>query len=267
MKKLGRSIRSVSDASVGEMGDYRVSTIHPLSIWPIVGMPEVSAGDDLTELLIDALGMSLRDGDIVTVTSKIVSKAEGRVERSEMRDWAIENETVRVVAERQREGHWLRIVENKLGLVMAAAGIDSSNAPNNTIILLPRDPDDSARRLRREFAERVGVIVGIVVTDTVGRPWRRGTTDIAIGAAGIMPTEDFREMPDDFGRTIHSTVLAIADEIASASNLVCGKINRVPASLIRGGSRWVLDDDGPGAQALIRGAEDDMFRQGSMDEG
>ena len=176
----------------------------------VAGLPEISAGDDLGALIADAAG-DLRDGDIVVVTSKIVSKAEGRTVHQD-REAAIDAETVRVVARRGDA----RIVETRHGLVMAAAGVDASNTPAGTVVLLPEDPDESARRLRKALRARPGARVGVVVTDTLGRAWRMGQTDTAIGAAGIAPMVDYRGTQDSFGNSLEDTLAAVADEIAAA---------------------------------------------------
>ena len=194
------------------------------------------------------------------VTSKIVSKAEGRVVRAD-RERAIDSEAVRVVARRGAT----RIVETRHGLVLAAAGVDASNTAPGTVVLLPEDPDGSARRLRKALADRRGVRVGVVVTDTMGRPWRTGQTDAAIGAAGLAPLRDHRGEPDTFGNQLEVTVAAVGDEIAAAADLVKGKTTQVPVAIVRGLAELVTDADGPGAAALIRPAADDMFRLGTAD--
>ena len=184
------------------------------------------------------------------VTSKIVSKAEGRVIRAD-REQAIDAEAVRVVARRGPT----RIVETRHGLVLAAAGVDSSNTAPGTVVLLPEDPDGSARRLRKALSERRGVSVGVVITDTMGRPWRTGQTDAAIGVAGLAPLRDYRGQPDTFGSLLEVTVAAVADEIAAAADLVKGKTAQVPAAIVRGLAELVTGSDGPGAAALIRPAD------------
>ena len=238
-----------------------------LEVWAPDGMPEVRPGDDLARLVGDALAAvgGLADGDVVAVTSKVVSKAEGRVVAAPDREQAITDETVRVVATRTHAGGVLRIVENRLGLVMAAAGVDASNTPDGTVLLLPVDPDASARRLRAGLAERLGVRLGVVVTDTAGRPWREGLTDIAIGAAGLVVLEDLRGGTDANGRHLESTVTAVADEVAAASELVRGKAAGRPVAVVRGLARYVTDDDGPGARVLVRAADEDLFREGSAE--
>src|SRR6516225_2666368 len=208
---------------------------------PVGGLPEITAGADLAGLIAEA-ATDLTDGDIVTVTSKIVSKAEGRVVRADRED-AIDAETVRVVARRGQT----RIAETRHGLVLAAAGVDASNTPPGTVVLLPEDPDGSARRLRKGLQDRLGVRIGVVVTDTLGRPWRAGQTDAAIGAAGVAPLRDYRGTADTFGTALEVTVAAVADEIAAAGDLVKGKAAGIPVAVIRGLADLVTEADGPGA--------------------
>ncbi len=225
----------------------------------VPGLPEVTAGTDLAALIADAVP-DLHDGDILVVTSKIVSKAEGRVTAA-CRDQAIEAETVRVIARRGAT----TIAQTRHGLVLAAAGVDESNTAPGTVVLLPTDPDESARRLRKALQARTGLTVGVIVTDTMGRPWRAGQTDNAIGAAGVTPVRDYRGETDTFGNILEVTVAAVADEIAAAADLVKGKSRQVPAAVVRGLAALVTDEDGPGARAIIRPADEDMFRFGSAD--
>jgi coenzyme F420-0:L-glutamate ligase/coenzyme F420-1:gamma-L-glutamate ligase len=230
----------------------------------IPGIPEISTGTDLAAVIADAMvaesGPGLRDGDILVVTSKVVSKAEGRT-RTESRADAIAAETARVVARRGPT----TIAQTRHGFVMAAAGVDESNTAPGTVVLLPEDPDESARRLRKALRARLGVTVGVIVTDTMGRPWRAGQTDTAIGAAGVLPLRDHRGERDTYGNTLEVTVAAVADEIAAAGDLVKGKALQLPVALVRGLSALVTDDDGPGARALVRPASEDMFRLGAAD--
>ncbi len=243
-----------------------------LAAWGLPGIPEVQAGDDLATLLGDAIlataaadpELAARDGDILVVTSKIVSKAEGRQVPVADRERAIAEETVRIVAERPTpSGGVTRIVENPQGLVLAAAGVDTSNVPEGTALRLPQDPDHSALALCTALRTRLGVTLGIVITDTVGRPWRIGQTDIAIGAAGVMVAEDFRGRVDANGHSLAVTVTVIADEIAAAAELVKGKTRRIPAAMVRGLGHVVAGLEAPGARSLVRPSEEDMFRLGS----
>lgn len=231
-------------------------------VWALPGMPEVRAGDDLAKL-IAAVEPGLVDGDVLLVTSKIVSKAEGRIVEAADREAAIDAETVRVVARRGT----LRIVENRQGLVMAAAGVDASNTPAGTVLLLPEDPDASARAIRDGLRDTLGVEVGVVVTDTFGRPWRTGLTDVAIGAAGVRVLDDLRGGTDAYGNPLSATVVATADELAAAGDLVKGKAAGLPVAVVRGLPHVVggSGDADPGARAMVRGAADDMFRLGTSE--
>lgn len=229
-------------------------------VWALPGMPEVRAGDDLAKL-IAATEPGLADGDVLLVTSKIVSKAEGRIVEATDREAAIDAETVRVVARRGM----LRIVENRQGLVMAAAGVDASNTPAGTVLLLPEDPDASARAIREGLRDTLGVDVGVVVTDTFGRPWRNGLTDVAIGAAGVRALDDLRGGSDAYGNPLSATVVATADELASAGDLVKGKAEGLPVAVVRGLGHVLDPDDAAGARAMVRVAADDMFRLGTSE--
>jgi coenzyme F420-0:L-glutamate ligase/coenzyme F420-1:gamma-L-glutamate ligase len=230
-----------------------------LTVSPVTGLPEITAGADLAALIAEA-APDLRDGDVLVVTSKIVSKAEGRVTAGS-REQAIEAETVRVVARRGAT----TIAQTRHGLVLAAAGVDESNTAPGTVVLLPEDPDGSARRLRKALHARTGRRLGVVITDTMGRPWRAGQTDNAIGAAGVAVVRDYRGEADTFGNILEVTVAAVADEVAAAADLVKGKALRVPVAVVRGLAGLVTEQDGPGARALIRPADEDMFRYGSAD--
>jgi len=248
-------------------------TAAELRVWAPDGLPEVAPGDDLAGLLTallrsdahDVPDHALRDGDVLVLTSKVVSKAEGRVVAADDREQAITDETVRVVATREHSTGVTRIVENRLGLVMAAAGVDASNTPAGTVLLLPVDPDGTARALRTALQSEFGVRLGLVLTDTAGRPWRQGVTDLAIGAAGVEVLDDLRGQIDSFGRPLVMTVAAVADEIASAAELVKGKAAGRPLAVVRGLGHLVTDDDGPGARVLVRTGDDDMFHQGSAE--
>lgn len=227
------------------------------------GIGEVTEGTDLAALVADA--MDLRDGDVVVVTSKIVSKAEGRTRPGDDASYeaALAEETVRVVARRGPT----RIVRSRLGLVMAAAGIDRSNVAAGTLVLLPLDPDASARRLRADLATRLGVNVGVVVTDTAGRAWREGQTDIAVGAAGLTPGEEYAGRTDAYGNPLAVTLPAVADEIAGAAELAQTKLGARPVARLRGRPDLVLGpgDHGPGAVALQRVEGADLFGLGARE--
>ncbi len=230
------------------------------------GIPEISAGDDLVALIGDAAvaaGLEPRDGDVFVVTSKIVSKAEGRVVAASDREDAITAETVRVVATRAHPGGVTRIVENRQGIVQAAAGVDASNTPEGTVLLLPVDPDASATRLARGLRERFGVLLGVIVSDTLGRPWRQGQIDQAIGAAGVAVLDDLRGSRDSFGQQLVVTQAAIADELASAGDLVKGKASGMPVAVVRGLAHAVVESLDTPARALTRTGPGDMFRLGT----
>lgn len=227
-----------------------------IEVLPVAGLPEIRQGDDLAALIAEAT--HLRAGDVVVITSKVVSKAEGRVVAGD-RQSAIESETVRVVATRGDT----RIVETRHGLVLAAAGVDTSNVEPGSVALLPVDPDASARMIRARIRDLTGSRVAVIVTDTFGRPWRRGLTDVAIGVAGLAPLVDLRGSSDTYGNELVATEIAVADELAGAAELVKGKLSGVPVAIVRG----LPYDEGAGATArdLIRPAEEDMFRFGSRD--
>jgi coenzyme F420-0:L-glutamate ligase/coenzyme F420-1:gamma-L-glutamate ligase len=238
--------------------------VNALLVVPLAGLPEVRPGDDLARLLLEAVraaGLELADGDVLAVTSKVVAKAEGRLlplpadpaarERAQ-RD-AVAAETVRVVARRGR----LVIAETRQGLVGANALVDASNAGGDALVLLPRDPDASAARLRAAIEALDGHDVAVVVTDTLGRPWRLGQTDVAVGLAGMGALEDWRGRPDGDGRILEVTEVAVADEVAAAADLVKGKASRIPAALLRGVPRPKGDGR---ARDLVRPPADDLFR-------
>ena len=224
------------------------------------GVPEISPGDDLVAALLAVVEPV--DGDIVVVTSKVVSKAEGRV-REGGREEALAGETDRVVARRGPT----TIVRNRLGLTMAAAGIDASNVAAGSVVLLPEDPDGSARRLREEVVARTGVNVGVVVSDTAGRAWRDGQTDIAIGAAGIVVAEPYAGRTDEHGNELAVTLPAVADELAGAAELVAGKLSGRPFSVVCGRGDLVLPpgEHGTGAAALVRPEHADLFGFGARE--
>ncbi|MCC2031675.1 coenzyme F420-0:L-glutamate ligase [Microbacterium allomyrinae] len=238
--------------------------IPALTVWPLEGIPEITAGTDLVEVIAQAAGSDLADGDILVVTSKIVSKAEDRFVVADDREDAITGETVRVVASRTSPtGHTTRIVENRLGMVSAAAGVDASNTPEGTVLLLPVDPDASARSIAAGLRERLGVEVGVIVSDTLGRAWREGQTDQAIGAGGIHVFEDLRGGTDAEGRPLIVTLPCVADELAGATDLVKGKSARLPVAVVRGRADLVGALDLPGARSIVRPLERDMFRLGA----
>ncbi|KKB76475.1 F420-dependent oxidoreductase [Devosia soli] len=245
-------------------------SVPAFTVWGVTGIPEIAEGDDLVALIGDAIAAmgaehALRDGDILVVTSKIVSKAEGRMVPAVDREKAIADDTVRVVAERVHPGGVTRIVETKQGMIMAAAGLDMSNVPEGFALKLPEDPDRSARALCAGLRDRFGVRLAIIVTDTVGRPWRVGQTDLAIGAAGLQLTDDLRGANDANGRPLHVTMAVVADELAGAADLVKGKTSGIPVAVVRGMGRLVAGLDAPGARTLVRTGDDDMFRFGSAE--
>ncbi|MFD6875238.1 MULTISPECIES: coenzyme F420-0:L-glutamate ligase [unclassified Streptomyces] len=233
-------------------------TVPSYEVVAVPGIPEVRPGDDLAALIATAFP-GLRDGDVLLVTSKIVSKAEGRIHRASSREEAIDAETVRVVARRGT----LRVVENRQGLVMAAAGVDASNTAPGTVLLLPEDPDASAAAIREGLRAALSVDVGVIVTDTFGRPWRTGLTDVAIGAAGVRVLDDLRGGSDTHGNPLGATVVATADELAAAGDLVKGKAAGLPVAVVRGLGH--LLGDGPTARDLVRAPADDMFRLGTSE--
>ncbi len=230
----------------------------PISLIPIAGLPEIEQGADLAGLIAGAA--ELRDGDVVVVTQKIVSKAEGKIVAVDPDDPLshkplVEQEAVRIL---RRRGELL-ITETKHGFVCANAGIDLSNVERGHAALLPDDSDRSARRIRDGLRARAGVEVAVIVSDTFGRPWRRGVTDVAIGSAGIIPVVDLRGTTDALGRELHVTEVAVVDELAAAAELVMGKASGIPVAIVRGvdpawlGAGNVADD-------LIRHPNDDLFR-------
>ncbi|MCW2725923.1 MAG: biosynthesis protein FbiB, C-terminal domain protein [Frankiales bacterium] len=230
-------------------------------VLPVRGLPEVRPGDDVAALV--AAAVELEDGDVVVVTSKVVSKAEGRLVRADgdreaARLQAVDDETVRVVARRGTT----TIAETRHGLVLAAAGVDASNVRSDEIALLPLDPDASARALRARLQELTGRTLAVVVSDTLGRAWRIGQTDAAIGSAGLAPVRDSRGTTDTHGHVLEVTEIAVADEIAAAAELVKGKSDGVPVAIVRG---LEYDDDGRDARALVRPSSMDWFRLGTDD--
>lgn len=229
-----------------------------IEIWGVDGLPEIVAGDELGTLIARA-APDLQDGDVVVVTSKIVSKAEGRLVAGTREDH-LAAETARVVAQRGAT----QIVETHHGFVLAAAGIDASNVPAGSVALLPLDPDASATRIREELQRLLGVQVAVLVSDTMGRPWRDGLVDTAIGAAGLDVLWDLRGQHDTAGHLLEATIIAVADELASAADLVKGKLAATPVAIVRGFPFRTSDPD-LGARPLIRPATDDMFRLGTRE--
>jgi len=245
-----------------------------LRVIGVSGMPEVAEGARVGELI--AEHSDLLDGDVVVVSQKVVSKAEGRIRRlssaipgSEARRLAAllgkEPALVELILAESREvlraERGVLITETHHGFVCANAGIDSSNLPEaNTVSLLPEDPDGSARRIRDEIRAAAGAAPAVIVSDSFGRAWRLGQAEVAIGCAGISPFDDWRGRADAGGRELEATLIAIADEAAAAADLVRNKVSRVPATIVRGLDRYVTPDDGPGAAALRRPRDADLFR-------
>jgi len=237
-----------------------------VSVHPVAGLPEFSPGDDLPAAIADAAPW-LADGDVVVVTSKVVSKVEGRLvrvpagaDREAARQQAIDDETVRVVARRGP----LKIVETRHGWVVAAAGIDASNVRGDSLVLLPEDADASARRLRTRLRELLDVEVAVVVSDTFGRTWREGLTDVAVGSAGIPALIDHRGDVDVHGNRLETTQVAVVDELASAADLVKGKLAGVPVAVVRGLGFPTPHED-HGTRPLVRLGAGDLFAYGVRD--
>ena len=234
-----------------------------VEMWAVPGLPRFTEGDDVAAA-IAAVAPDLRSGDVLVVTSKIISKAEGRTvvapsdpdERDALRRMLVEQESVRVLARKNRT----LITENALGIVQAASGIDGSNVGTDELVLLPVDPDASARRLRDGIRSALGVEVAVIVTDTMGRAWRTGQTDAAIGAAGIAVSHPYEGVRDRWGNELVVTDIAVADEIAAAADLAKGKLGETPVAVIRGLSPH---DDGSTARDLVRPGEEDLFWLGA----
>jgi len=249
--------------------------LSPVSIYPVPGLPEVSRGAALERLIVDGLtrlGLSLEEGDVVVITQKVVSKAEGRVRSlGEVQPSArateigqrigfdprhvevILDESVRVVREAPR----VLITETRHGFVCANAGVDRSNTGGqDLVVLLPEHPDESAGRLRDSLREITGATVGVVISDSFGRPWREGQVNIAIGAAGVVALRDYRGDQDPAGYQLQGTELGVVDELASAAELVMGKLDRVPVALIRGAQ---VAGEGT-VRSLLRNPATDLFR-------
>jgi coenzyme F420-0:L-glutamate ligase / coenzyme F420-1:gamma-L-glutamate ligase len=239
-----------------------------VTIWPVEGLPEIREGDDLGALI--AGRAELQDGDVLVVAQKAVSKAEGRVVRraeieasAEARELAADHDPrqleviLREAARLVRTRPPLVIAETRHGFVCASAGVDASNAPEpGMVVLLPEDPDASAARIRERVSDLTGAEVGVIVSDSFGRAWRQGTTDVAIGVAGVRPLLDLKGLRDATGYELHATVIAVADELAGAAELVMGKTAGVPAAVIRG-----VDVLGEGsARELVMPPDRDLFR-------
>jgi coenzyme F420-0:L-glutamate ligase / coenzyme F420-1:gamma-L-glutamate ligase len=250
-----------------------------LSATAVPGLPEIAPGDDLGGLIARALEHEPgppQDGDVLVVAHKVVSKAEGRVRTlSDVTpapraaqlagELGKDPRHVQVILEESAEilraADGVLICVTRHGFVCANAGVDASNVPGeDSVVLLPADPDASARALRRRLRELTGVGPGIVITDSFGRAWRHGQTDVAVGCAGLRPLEDWRGLPDAVGREMRATWIAVADELAGAADLARSKDGSQPVVLLRGADRHVTTDDGPGAKALIRPEQEDLFR-------
>ncbi|HEX2296526.1 MAG TPA: coenzyme F420-0:L-glutamate ligase [Actinomycetota bacterium] len=228
--------------------------MNEVRIVPVAGVPEVRPGDDLGALLADAAArIPLEDGDVLVVTQKVVSKAEGRVVAGAGRAAALAVEAKRVL---RRSGDMV-IAETAHGFVCANAGIDASNVPGDDVVLLPLDPDASARRIRARVGALAGADVAVVVSDTFGRAWRLGQTDVAIGVAGIEPFVDYRGTADAQGRVLTATRICVADELAAAAEMVMGKAEGVCAAVIRGAR--VVRGRGSASQ-IVRPPSEDLFR-------
>ena len=242
-----------------------------LQITTVSGIGSITPGEDLvaiitaTEITWPDGTAGFADGDVVVVTSKIISKAEGRIIAAHSREAAIDAETVRIVATKSTPQAITKIVQTQHGLVMAAAGVDASNVEAGHVVLLPIDPDASARELLTQLQVATGKHLAVIITDTMGRPWRLGVTDVAIGAAGITVLDDHTGRIDGFGRTLEMTVIAIADEIAAAADLVKGKIDGSPVAVVRGMGHYVGAEFGPGASAVVRPLADDLFPLGTAE--
>ncbi|PJE02974.1 MAG: coenzyme F420-0:L-glutamate ligase [Mycobacterium sp.] len=236
-----------------------------IEILPVTGLPEFRPGDDLAAALSGAAPW-LRDGDVVVVTSKVVSKCEGRLvpapeddeERDRFRRKLVDDEAVRVLARKERT----LITENRIGLIQAAAGVDGSNVGRTELALLPLDPDASAATLRAGLRERLGVTVGVVITDTMGRAWRNGQIDAAVGAAGLAVLHNYSGAVDAHGNELVVTEVAVADEIAAAADLVKGKLTAMPVAVVRG---LHPVDDGSTARRLVRAGTEDLFWLGTAE--
>src|SRR5436305_7300057 len=244
-----------------------------LELAALDAIPEVQPGDDLGALLAHAAPDDLADGDVIAVAHKVVSKAEGRLRR--LSDVEPGERARQIAAEQQKAPRLVQVVLDESeevlraergvmvcvtrhGFVCANAGVDASNAPDGQVVLLPLDPDASARALRARIAEVRGVRPALVVSDSFGRAWRNGQTDVALGAAGLVPIDDWRGRTDSHGRELRATAIAVADSLAGAADLARAKDSREPAVLVRGLDRLVTEDDGPGAAPLRRERDQDL---------
>ena len=239
-----------------------------LTATALPGLPEVREGDDVAALVLQACsdaGLELADGDVVVVSSKVVSKASGLSVGAPLRDASVAAETVRVVARRRTPRGLAQVVESAAGPVMAAAGVDLSNTAPGTALLLPRHPDACARDLRARLHQLGAPRLAVVVSDTAGRPWRVGQTDFALGCAGLRAIDDLRGTTDVSGTLLQVTERAVADEVAALADLVKGKAQSLPVAIVRGLAAYVTTDDGPGARALLREPSSDWFRLGHVE--
>ncbi|MGH9734115.1 MAG: coenzyme F420-0:L-glutamate ligase [Candidatus Acidiferrales bacterium] len=252
-----------------------MSALHEIRIFPLSGVPEVKAGDDLARIIADTirkLGWGLEEGDVLVVAQKIISKAEGRIvsldtvqPSARASEWAATQEkdarlievVLREAASIVKMERGLIVARTRHGFVCANAGVDCSNTAAGTATLLPEDPDASARQLRQRLGKEFGVNVGVIISDSFGRPWREGLANVALGVAGVSPLVDYRGMRDGSGNVLQMTVMARADEVASAAELVMGKTERVPVAIIRGISMQGASGSG---RDLIRPADKDLFK-------
>lgn len=248
-----------------------------LSAVPIEGLGEITAGDDLAAAAVAGLGNDgIQPGDVLVIAHKAVSKSEGRLRalsevtpsaRARELAGALEKDPrlVQVVLDESRAviraAHGVLITETRHGFICANSGVDASNvAGDDVVLMLPLDPDASARRIRARLTELTGVAPGVVITDSFGRAWRTGQCDVAVGCAGIRPLEDWRGGSDAYGRELHATIIAVADQLAATADLARRKDGQQPVVLVRGAGRHVIAEDGPGVAPLIREPERDLFR-------
>ena len=246
-----------------------------VGIFPLAGLPEVSPGDDLAALIVEAAGrqgLAFSAGDVFVIAQKVVSKAEGRIVRldsvapSERASrWAAEHQKDPRVIElvlRESSGivrmeRGVIVARTRHGFVCANAGVDVSNTREGTALLLPEDPDSSARKLQEQLAQAFGCHLAVIVSDTFGRPWREGLVNVALGVAGMAPLSDYRGQRDAHGKVMQATIIALADELAAAAGLVMGKLDRVPVAIVHG---MAIQKGGGSGGDLIRAAERDLFR-------